>query len=161
MDYKSIKSKYCSRSEYTKEKECLKKAYRLAVRMIESVPDEQIQKIMKSTDRYAECIWVNLEEREVSFFNSTKDDSIDFCACVGFQTEVKQVLKELKNMNLRLERLTLFMQRNSVKFYMYEPNMDEKLATRKHLERFEAMFGKDLIRHYGDDSFEVSETAFD
>ena len=144
MNYEKIKAMYEQKSSYMQVRQYLKEAYQLAIRLIESVPDSIIYKIMESEDKFEETIRVNLNELIVSFYNLSTRNAVSYKIEIDFQNEINAVNAKLKCFNLIIESITLYIQRdgNDVAFYMRE-----NLYFGELLGTFYAVFGKNLTSY--------------
>ena len=159
MNYEKIKTMYAEKSSYLEVKQYLQQAYRLAVKLVESVPDETIYEIMESKDQFAEHIWVNLDDLIVSFYNLSTDEAIDLEVKIDFQDEINDVYAKLKYFKLNLISITLYMPRKSSDVVFY---MDEDLDFGDLLGTFCAVFGKNLVAYSEMDSkFTVNSEVFE
>lgn len=159
MRYDRIREMYAKKSLYTQAKHYLSEAYRLAVKMVESVPDEKICEMMNSTDEFAEHIWVDLLNTTVTFYNKNTEEAVDYTVgddIPNIVKEVKELYCKLETSNLSIDSITLFMQRNGkdVKF-----SMDGDLSFPNLLELFNAAFGNNLVEASPLNGFTVNSEA--
>lgn len=158
MKFDEIKKLYADNSSYKLQEDCLKKAYKIAVDLLELVPDDKIRRIIKS-GQIAEHVWVNFSDNIVTFYNISIEEAIEIKLTITNKIEKaqKDLQDLLDSLNWDIWSIDLYLYRknSNVKFCM-----SENLHFYTLLESFQAIFGDKLKQYDKTNCFCVNSDFF-